>query len=196
MNRNALLRMAGRHRLMLLGVLGVSLGGSFTQTATRALFSLPDQPPVAFAAVVQPTGSGDGIGAPQGLAARNARRLLPGRRTLAGGPLGPLEAPAAAGAPGVGVDQFAPDGAQQPLGNPSDVSGGNGGGGQRTAGFTPGTSPLIGGGANQVVSTSAPEEIPPAVPEPPAWILGLAGLAGLGLFRHFKARSGMTKAAI
>jgi len=169
---------------MLLAVLGITLAGSFTQNASRALFLLPDQKPVAFAAVIQPTGDGLNSDGNRG----GARRLLPGRRR---GPLGgvgdPTPPPAAAGGSGVGVEQLQPEGAPETLQNASDGAGG-GSGPERVSGYQPGTSPLVGGAASPVGASSTPVEITPAVPEPPAWALGLAGLTLLGALREVRRR--------
>lgn len=186
MDRHALLRTASRHRIMLLAVLGLSVAGSFSQNATRALFLLPGQKPVAFAAVVQPVGDGVGAGELRG---RGARRLILPRRGGPGGAPGATPPPAAAGAPGVGLDEFRPEGAPGTLQNVSDPAGG-GGGGPGGNGFVPGTAPLVGGGGGSVPTpTPTPSvEITPAVPEPPAWLLGLGGLAVLGALRQLRER--------
>ena len=187
MDRLGLLRTASRHRIMLLAVLGLSVAGSFTQNATRALFLLPGQPPAAFAAVVEPIGSG--IGGNEFGGGPRARRLIPRRGGPGGGPLGATPPPAAAGAPGVGLEQLRPEGAPDTLQNVSDPAGG-GGGGPGGNGFVPGTAPLVGGGggAGPGSTETPPVEITPAVPEPPAWALGLGGLVLLGAARQLRGR--------
>lgn len=188
MDRHALLRTASRHRIVLLAVLGLSVAGSFSQNATRALFLLPGQPPAAFAAIIQPAGEGAGQG---DFGGRGARRLIPPRRGGPGGAPGATPPPAAAGAPGVGIDEFRPEGSPGTLQNVSDPAGG-GGGGPGGNGFVPGTAPLVGGGGGGLPPSSAPTngpvEITPAVPEPPAWLLGLGGLALLGAARQLRRR--------
>lgn len=187
MDRHALLRTASRHRVILLALLGLSVAGSFSQNATRALFLLPGQPPVAFAAVVQPIGNGFGQDDGRG---RGAQRLIPPRRGVPGGAPGATPPPAAAGAPGIGIEQLRPEGTPGTLQNVSDPAGG-GGGGPGGSGFIPGTAPLVGGGggsAPTTTPTNTPVEITPAVPEPPAWLLGLGGLAVLGALRQLRGR--------
>lgn len=177
---------------MLLAVLGISVIGSFTQNATRALFLLPADKPVAFAAVIQP--AGDGISGGD-FGNRGARRLIPPRRGGPGGAPGITPPPAAAGAPGVGLEQLRPEGTPGTLQNVSDPAGG-GGGGPGGSGFVPGTAPLVGGGGgsaptNTPTTTPPPAvDITPAVPEPPAWLLGLGGLSLLGALRQLRARCG------
>lgn len=185
MDRHALLRTASRHRIVLLAVLGISVIGSFSQNATRALFLLPGQKPAAFAAIIQPTGGGIGAG---DFGDRGRRRLIPGRRGGPGGAPGAIPPPAAAGAPGVGLDDIRPEGSPGTLQNVSDPAGG--GGGQPGSSFVPGNAPLVGGGGGSVPTpTPTPSvEITPAVPEPPAWLLGLGGLAALGALRQLRAR--------
>lgn len=168
--------MSTRLRLLFAALILLVVAGSFAEHTTRALLLGSRAPSASFASVG--TNSGIGLPAPGLPTSRTARRAIRASRTLQGVPAGdssgqgvvvpvsPLTS-ANEGVPG-GVGDSAPaPGAAVP---------------RQLALSNPGSGPLVGSAANQVPGTDGP--IPPAVPEPPAWALGLIGLVCLGAWRY------------
>lgn len=178
MRTNELLILTTRLRRLTLALTALGLFASFADYSSRSLLVLPDQPKAAFASVTEPTGTAYTAGylveavPANASTVRRARRLIPGARSQTSR----LGIPRSVGSlSGIG-DTFVPLSGQlvpeirsfMPL--PAVPSG-----------ILPGSFAGIDGSPGNGTS---PETPPPAVPEPPAWILALAGVAILAAFRY------------
>lgn len=186
MRTNNLLRLATRLRVSMAALVALGVAGTFTESVTRAMFLLPDAPTAAFVSVGEPAVAAysagyliERNGARPGNRRRIAQRSIPGTlpadvvtqdAPVSVAALAP-NTPVADAAPGAGAGLVRPE--ASPLTSlrtiPSDARPGT------FAGI-----PTQGGGA------VTPETPPPAVPEPPAWMLALAGLGLLAAFKYGK----------
>jgi len=158
------------------------IGGSFSEHATRALFMGTANGTAAFASVGNVTDAVE-LGA-LATQVRSARRLIGTRRSLQGVPTQNNGSGPVSGLPEIltplqdGTGQDAGLGAVSSAPGAAAVP-------RQLALSNPANSPLVGSGANQLPATDG-GPTPPAVPEPPAWALGVGGLACLGAYRHFR----------
>lgn len=186
MRTNNLLRLAMRLRVSMAVVVALGMAGSFTESATRAMFLLPAPPAAAFVSVGEPAAISysagylaDRRGINAGNRRRGAQRSIPST-----GPTGILteEAPVSIAAltsgdpvgnalPGAGSGLVRPE--ASPLTSLRTIP---------TDG-RPGTFAGIPG----QTTDATPETPPPAVPEPAAWMLALAGLGVLAAFKYGKS---------
>lgn len=167
-----------RLRLLTLALATMGFVASLSDYSSRNLLVLPDQPKAAFASVTEATGTTYSAGylaeavPVNATALRRARRLISGAnsqtsRVSIPRPIAALSATVDNVIPGLGqsvpeIRSFMP----LPV-VPSTI--------------TPGSFAGINGNSGNGTS---PETPPPAVPEPPAWMLALAGLAVLTVFKY------------
>lgn len=166
-----------RLRLLFAALILLVVGGSFAEHATRALLLGSRAPSASFASI----GTSPGIGLPTigSPTARTARRAIRASRTLQGVPAGESGSGQGVGIP---VAPFTPGGDGVPDSIVDSPPAPGAAVPRQLALSNLGSAPLVGSAANQIPGTDGP--VPPAVPEPPAWILGLCGLACLGAWRY------------
>jgi hypothetical protein len=198
MRTNKLIRLATRLRVSMVALVALGMAGTFTESVTRAMFLLPEAPAAAFVSVGGPEATSYSAGylvsrdsAQPGARRRGAQRLI--QSTVPNGIVtddAPTNVAALASnntpigdavAPGTGVD----NGLVRPEASPLTAL--------RTIPAEP--RPGTFAGIPTQADTGTPETPPPAVPEPPAWMLALAGLGLLAAFKYVKSYLGLKQAA-
>ncbi|MCC6941103.1 MAG: hypothetical protein IT551_05780 [Novosphingobium sp.] len=194
MRTNKLIRLATRLRVSMAALVALGMAGTFTESVTRAMFLLPEAPAAAFVSVGEPEvvaySAGylvDRNGTRPEARRRGAQRLIPGTAPAgiitedAPVPVAALTTnsnPLADAVPGVGGTDT---GLVRPEANPLTAL--------RT--IPSETRPGTFAGIPTQADTTAPETPPPAVPEPPAWMLALAGMGLLAAFKYGKQYLGL-----
>lgn len=178
MRTKEVLILTTRLRWLTLALATMGLGASLADYSSRNLLVLPDQPKAAFASVTEPTGTTYSAGylteavPMNATVVRRARRLIASTNSQSSGVSIPRSVAALSGTvdtviPGLGqsvpeIRSFMPLPVVPSTTTPGSFAGINGNSGNGTS----------------------PETPPPAVPEPPAWMLALAGVAVLAAFKY------------
>lgn len=190
MQTNNLTRLATRLRVSRAALVALGVAGTFTESATRAMFLLPAQPVAAFASVPEPASIaypagfvGQRRSAIPGNGQRGAQRsipsALPADVVTEGAPVAlTAGTPVVNSGPGVASGLVTPAASPVTTARSIPIAGAPGAFTGAPGAFGGFPVPATGGGG-----TDTP---PPAVPEPPAWMLALAGLGLLAAFKYGK----------